>query len=445
MLSPTVLHATMLGAGLFTGVMALIGIGLWMSEQTTHRPQPPHAAPPEDLNRVVEVSLADPFPKDIHPQTAKVKLRELAEQIRNENNVKQDAFLLAHLNRRTELRGLPFVMGDACRMPADQSTSFQNSVQAVRNGLEADSGRRSRSNEIPDGEHTAFWNSYFRETNGQGTRNAPGIAALTQILAPERMPMRAGLVQRLSQSDRPEATRALARAAIFDPAGEVQGAARRALKDRPPEQYTDVLMHGLRYPMGIVAERAGVAMIVLDRKDMLPMLANFLSEPPPGDPVPTTVNEKKVCVVREMVRINHHRNCLLCHPPSNTGNDDEVPGVIPSPGTPFPESPRDAYGSARFSGDAMVRADTTYLRQDFSMMMPVANAAPWPEMQRFDFLVRSRVVEGKELDALQQRVKQRPADRLSPNHVAALRVLRQLTGRDAAPTREAWQQVLAQK
>ena len=91
----------------------------------------------------------------------------------------------------------------------------------------------------------------------------------------------------------------------------------------------------------------------------------------------------------------------------------------------------------------MVRADTTYLRQDFSVMMPVENAAPWPEMQRFDFLVRTRVVEGKELAGLQERVQARPADFLSVNHKAAIEVLKELTGqRDVAPNQAAWRKAV---
>jgi hypothetical protein len=79
------------------------------------------------------------------------------------------------------------------------------------------------------------------------------------------------------------------------------------------------------------------------------------------------------------------------------------------------------------------------------VLMPVTGAAPWPEMQRFDFLVRTRVVEGKELAALQANMKARAADFLSENHKAAMKVLRDLSGQDAAPNAAAWQKVLAAK
>jgi hypothetical protein len=205
-------------------------------------------------------------------------------------------------------------------------------------------------------------------------------------------------------------------------------------------------LHGIRYPLGVVASRSAQAIVMLERKDLLTVMVDVLGEPAPGDPAESTVNGEKVNTIREVVKINHHRNCLLCHPPTQTGNTHEVPGVIPIPGNPFSTSPREAYGRAQSSGEPMVRADTTYLRQDFSVMMPVENAAPWPDMQRFDFLVRTRVVEGKELAALQQKVQGRPADHLSDNQKAAHRVLTDLSGQaNVAPNQAAWQRVLGER
>ncbi len=69
--------------------------------------------------------------------------------------------------------------------------------------------------------------------------------------------------------------------------------------------------------------------------------------------------------------------------------------------------------------------------------------APWPELQRFDFLVRTRTVEGKELAALQQKVRARAADYLSENHKVAVRVLSELSGQqNVVPTQAAWQRAL---
>ena len=46
-------------------------------------------------------------------------------------------------------------------------------------------------------------------------------------------------------------------------------------------------------------------------------------------------------------------------------------------------------------GDA-VRADVTYLTQDFSVMQPVIDHGPWPDMQRFDFFARTRPLTEEE-------------------------------------------------
>jgi len=49
---------------------------------------------------------------------------------------------------------------------------------------------------------------------------------------------------------------------------------------------------------------------------------------------------------------------------------------VPFPGSPL--SPQYYQGRSRFES-IFVRADVTYLRQDFSLALPVANAKPWPD------------------------------------------------------------------
>jgi hypothetical protein len=443
LLSPKFLTFAAIGGGLGAVVMVLFGFGLCAGDSIkaeARRPDPPAK---QNLASVPEVGVADPIAHTTGAGPAKTRINQLITTIRNENAQGQDRFVLANMDRRSELRGLPFIMGDACRQNKPKAISFQASVSAVRDGLEFDSGRFGRNGDPK--EHTVFWSTYMSGTGQQGIDTDHGIAALTQILGPERISMRASLIEKLKQSNHREATRAIARAAVFDSDPAIRYSATAALKDRPKADYDEVLMHGLRYPLPNVANQAAQVMLVLERKDLLPKVAAYLDEAAPGDPIPAKVDGKDVCVVNEVVKINHHRNCLLCHPPSATGATEEVPGVIPIPGVPFPTSPKDAYGSAQSLGEPMVRADTTYLRQDFSVMMPVTGAAPWPEMQRFDFLVRQRIVEGKELNLLQETVQARAADFVSANHKAALQVLRELSGQNAAPNAAAWQRVLGDR
>lgn len=152
-------------------------------------------------------------------------------------------------------------------------------------------------------------------------------------------------------------------------------------------------------------------------------------------------------MVREVVKLNHQRNCLLCHAPGNTpesavgafGREDGVvTGPVPSPGQPIRNSSR---GYDRFqSPDIHVRVDVTHLRQDFSLTLTMENAAPWPDQQRFDFLVRTREVnEDAAYDAWR---KSHGAEYVAAHHEAAVEALRALTGRDAGLDTVSWRKAL---
>jgi hypothetical protein len=267
------------------------------------------------------------------------------------------------------------------------------------------------------------------------------IAALMQVLAPESPSIRLGLVKYLSTIAHVEATRALARLVIFSAEHEVRQAATDALKVRRERDYTDILLNGLRYPLPDVARRAAETLVKLERTDLVPQLVDLLDEPDPRAPVIKQANHKQVVTVRELVRINHHRNCLLCHAPGNTGAvaSDTLTAAVPVPSEPLP-LPSQGYQNS--SPDLLVRLDVTYLRQDFSMFQAVADANPWPEMQRFDFLVRTRVLTEKEADTYLEKLTNLEPGRLSPYHRAALSAIRELTGRDTEPTANAWRRLL---
>jgi hypothetical protein len=295
----------------------------------------------------------------------------------------------------------------------------------------------------------AFWSQYrtlcAQEDNatsklGQSLQEQAllaRIAALMQVLAPDSVAMRKGLVQYLASISHAEATRALAKLAIFSAEDEVRNPAIEALKVRREKDYTEILLRGLRYPLPAVAKRTTDAMIKLERADLVPELVSFLEEPDPRAPTIKEMGEKKVAVVRELVRINHHRNCLMCHAPAvpNEVSPQVTTAEVPRPDQPLP-FPSDGYSNS--IPDILVRLDVTYLRQDFSIMQPVADAHPWPEMQRFDFLVRNRELTTEEATAF-------PAAKagvLSPYQRVTLAALRELTGRDTAPTPDAWRKLL---
>jgi hypothetical protein len=117
--------------------------------------------------------------------------------------------------------------------------------------------------------------------------------------------------------------------------------------------------------------------------------------------------------------------------------EDVLTGAVPTPGEELP-----SFGGYRefTSPDLLVRADVTYLRQDFSLARKVANAAPWPEMQRFDFLIRSRVLNEQEAASYRAEFAKREGP--TPYQLAAANALRQLTGRDAGMSSREWRAAL---
>ena len=211
--------------------------------------------------------------------------------------------------------------------------------------------------------------------------------------------MRLGLVKYLTGVPHIEATRALAKLAIFSSEEDVRLAAIESLKVRREKDYTDILVKGLRYPWPAVAKRAADAIGRMERTDLIPELVAVLAQDDPRLPVIHEKEGKKVSTVREMVKINHHRNCMMCHAPGNpsTGSANAMTAEVPVMGQPLP-SPLEGYRQS--SPDLMIRIDVTYLRQDFSALLPVADAQPWPECSGFDFFVRERKLTDEEAGPL---------------------------------------------
>jgi hypothetical protein len=427
----------------------------------------------DDLARVPEVEFQAPLPKGRPVDKAMEKTAFTIAKINHVNGKRADGFLEALRGERPDLAGLPFAMGDACRTTGDRSRQFATEVATVRRALSSGQiafvpgpgGTVSvvttagpspaptvvRAEDL--GRPVSFWERYqaacAQEDQAQAKTDRAQcehvtlarIAALMQVLAPESADVRLGLVKYLAAVSHAEATRALARLAIFDPDEEVRHTAVDALKVRRERDYTDVLVRGLRYPWPAVARRAADAVVKLERSDLVPQLVDLLDDPDPRAPAVQEVNHKKVQAVRELVRVNHHRSCLLCHAPGNTEtvSPEALTAGVPVPGQPLP-SPSQGYQAT--SPDLLVRIDVTYLRQDFSVRHPVADANPWPEMQRFDYLVRTRELTDDEADAYRRQLDAAGPDRPSPYQRAALAALRDLTGRDTAPTAAAWRRTL---
>jgi hypothetical protein len=153
------------------------------------------------------------------------------------------------------------------------------------------------------------------------------------------------------------------------------------------------LLTALRYPWPPAAYHAAKALVALRDTDSISKLEALLDELDPRQPF---VAEDDTWMKTELVRVNHLRNCLLCHPRSVSPRD-RIRAAVPTPGRPLPA----LYYQA--SSSDVVHADVTFLRQDFSIMQPVADVGPWPGMQRFDFLVRTRPLTDDEVSQQAQR------------------------------------------
>jgi hypothetical protein len=456
----------------------------------------------DDLKAVPEITFAAPNEKREPTAAAAHQIAK----INHMNAKKPDAFMAALLEARPELGGMPFAMGDDCRTSGDRLKHFTQAAQSVRTALGGNrsvqqapnaptilpplptvsgSGRSSSTGQaggtpqaaqtfrpapfVNDINNTGvtigltpvaaffpaqepFWRQYTElcDLEDSATRRDKAttehvtvarVAALTQMLAVESPEIRLGLAKYLAGVPHVEATKALARMAIYSAEADIRDAAITALKVRREKDYTDVLVAGLKYPWPAVAKRAAEAITKLERTDLLPQLVAMLEATDPRLPSTKEVSGKKVTAVREMVKMNHHRNCLMCHAPAGSGtpNPNALTAEVAIQGQPLP-LPSEGYRQS--SPELMVRLDVTYLRQDFSVAMHVKDAHPWPEEQRFDFFVRERVLTDTEATAYREQLSPKDAGVLSPYHKAAVTALRELTGKDAAPTAEAWRKLL---
>ena len=336
------------------------------------------------------------------------------------------------LQERPDLAGLPIRMGLDCRLGKEPAEELRLLSRKLRVHLEA---------AIPKGglDTRPEPDALRRELMGKERPDwlrPEAVPALLQLLQAEGKPVRLVLVELLAKIDHKRATEALAMRAMVDLSAEVREAAVQALHDRPHDDYRDLLLAGLRYPWIAVQQHAAEALVALRHEETTPMLVKMLDETPGTEPFAITQNKKESLFIRELVRVNHLANCLLCHAPS-FDRSDLVRGAVPSPGQPLPAPVTTPQYYER--GGSFVHADVTYLRQDFSVMQTVENPGKWPSNQRYDYLVRLRRLTPQEVKLAAKLKKDVPLARLRE---PVLFALRELTGKDLGTESEKWQAVL---
>jgi hypothetical protein len=179
--------------------------------------------------------------------------------------------------------------------------------------------------------------------------------------------------------------------------------------------------------------------VALDGKESLPLLAKALQEPDPSLPFGIKRGKLEVKVVRELVRVNHLLNCMLCHAPS-FDRADLVRGAVPVPGRPLP-APATTPQYYEANQGSFVRADITFLRQDFSVMQTVPDPGVWPAHQRYDYMVRLRRATREELKLAERIKKERP---MTPQREILRRAVQEVSGKDLGTRPEEWNNLLAE-
>jgi hypothetical protein len=226
---------------------------------------------------------------------------------------------------------------------------------------------------------------------GRGiVRNAGVLPCLVQMLQTEDEPVRLVLVKELCKVPHQATTRALCQRAVFDVSPKVRQAACDGLCKRNPQHYMPVLAEALRYPWLPASEHAGQAIRKLHPEGAEAFIQERIDKGDPLAPFTHPRNGKKV--VPELVRLNHLRNCALCHPPS-AQKEDPARGFMPVAGEPLPQL---YYANQDLNGD-FVRADVTLLHQHFSVNLAVPSDGIWPTSQRFDFVTRYRPAQPDEI------------------------------------------------
>jgi hypothetical protein len=337
--------------------------------------------------------------------------------------------ILELIARRDDLKGLPVRNVDECQAPAKEAQTMQKLSLNVRDLS------RVRGRQEPDSSFSAILQReaklvgyLLKMITGNEWRDEVGVRMLLQMFQPEGLAVRGQVVKMLASNKTKSGSAALAQWAVFDLHPEIREAAVKALKDRPSAEYRSVLLDALRYPWPPVADHAAEALVALGDRDAAVDLVRLLEQPDPRAPAQ---DREKKWRVPELVRVNHLGNCLLCHAPSLTERD-AVRGLIPERGKSLPV----VYYES--SDGNFVRADVTYLRQDFSLMQTVAEPDKWPRWQRFDYLIRQRELSKEEVSRLPATEKATTY----PQREAALWALRELTGQDAGTRCEDWKSLL---
>ncbi len=384
----------------------------------------------EDLRK--QLLLAPEVSLDSVPRTS-AQMQAMAKQLAKNDMPFQGPAIMRL--QRPDLQGVPFRMGTECQVGKEPAENLQVLSRKMRVVLES-AIPKGGLDLRPDADKLSA--ALLDDPKKEWLR-PEAVPCLLQLLQAENSPVRLIMVECLGQIKDPRATQALAMRAMTDLNPDIREAAARQLVERPREDYEPLLLAGLRYPWVPVAVHAAETLAFLKDKEAVPQLVKMLDQADAYEPFTARQGNKETTVIREVVRINHLSNCLMCHPASLV-RTDLVRGAVPTPGQPLPppSTPSQYYDN----GSIFVRADTTYLKQDFSVMQPVTNHGEWPEYQRFDYVVRVRKPTLFETENIAQMKRD---GKLTGSREAVLFALREISGQNLGRTRQDWQAIVDAK
>jgi HEAT repeat protein len=365
------------------------------------------------------------------------------------------------LSVRPDLAMLPMRSGASCQLPTRAAANLAMLSRKLNAYIDGLAPKKLDGTRISSKNLEQVLREEKRGKRPEWVR-VEAVPAMLQILVHEEKPLRRLLVDLLTQIKEPRSTVALVRRALFDLDPDIRAAARSALKGRNPDDFRPVLLKALRYPWAPAAWHAAEALVSLGDQQVIPNLVTMLDQPDPAGLQP--VNNR--FIYQDLVKIRHTRNCLLCHAPSAKGEDvcmkvdpwvknrttltakqatsliskgqlsvDALSGYGGSSGLAALANAQRSGGCVTAESDLNIRFDVTFLRQDFSIQLPIAGPGT---NQRFDYVVRTRVYSRKEAERLSAGVTPRET---YPQRSAVLFALRRLTGQDAGTTAVAWKKL----
>ncbi len=387
-----------------------------------HRPQRTTAELLATLSDVTTLDLFD-APYDRDEEDEKRRYRRMRNRIVNAPTRPPELALPHPLDgplwrdQRPDFAGLPVLEGDHCQLSEDESVELRRVATEV--GREAANAGRLAASTHRHQAPGAWFRVQGLVEAAEDEFDPSGLHQILQIAPPQ---IRRMLVRELAENESAESTSALVQRALFDFDSGIRHDAVEALATRPKPDYTALLLRAFEHPWAPAAEHAADALVTLGRTDVVDSLRELDGRPDPRAPFKDAWDR---WFAYELVRVNHLRNCLLCHAPSrvpfaprgtspfhgtisttrptphNVDPDPKLPeGFVPDPYAPLPQ----VYYSGRNGSGLFVRADVTYVWQDFSVVMQTENRhASWPERQRFDFFVRKKHVSETEARELATR------------------------------------------